>query len=148
MLREFLCVGLFAQYMRWQKIDISCSQFFQITRNKLIIKPGLSMLTVQRCEGYSWIVLPSQLLVKIFPTYLLVGKLWINTAYTHNRLLTLKKQSRHVFTKSQASFYIKFSNFSERILWRWVIRLAVAQLMAIFHWRVLGKARFGLCTIT
>lgn len=26
--------------------------------------------------------------------------------------LTLKKQSRHVFTKSQASFYIKFSNFS------------------------------------
>lgn len=143
MLREFLCVGLFAQYMRWQKIDISCSQFFQITRNKLIIKPGLSMLTVQICEGYSWIVLPSQPFQHIcwYESYELTLLILIID-------LTLKKQSRHVFTKSQASFYIKFSNFSERILWRWVIRLAVAQLMAIFHWRVLGKARFGLCTIT
>lgn len=143
MLREFLCVGLFAQYMRWQKIDISCSQFFQITRNKLIIKPGLSMLTVQICEGYSWIVLPSQPFQRIcwWESYELTLLILIID-------LTLKKQSRHVFTKSQASFYIKFSNFSERILWRWVIRLAVAQLMAIFHWRVLGKARFGLCTIT
>lgn len=148
MLREFLCVGLFAQYMRWQKIDISCSQFFQITRNKLIIKPGLSMLTVQRCEGY---IVELCCQVSVWSRSFQHICWWESYEFTLLILiidLTLKKQSRHVFTKSQASFYIKFSNFSERILWRWVIRLAVAQLMAIFHWRVLGKARFGLCTIT
>lgn len=142
MLREFRCVGLSAWYMRWQKIDISCSEFFQITRNKLIIKTGLS-------TQYRYVTAIGELcckvsfLVNTFPTNLLVGKFEL-TLLILIMNLTLKKWSRHAcFHKVTRIFLYKIFLISLReILWGWEISLAVSTTNDNFSLKGVGESTF------
>lgn len=144
MLREFRCVGLSAWYMRWQKIDISCSEFFQITRNKLIIKTGLSTLVQYRYVTAIWeLCCKVSFLVNTFPTNLLVGKFEL-TLLILIMNLTLKKWSRHAcFHKVTRIFLYKIFLISLReILWGWEISLAVSTTNDNFSLKGVGESTF------
>lgn len=144
MLWEFRCVGLSAWYMRWQKIDISCSEFFQITRNKLIIKTGLSTLVQYRyVTAIGKLCCKVSFLVNTFPTNLLVGKFEL-TLLILIMNLTLKKWSRHAcFHKVTRIFLYKIFLISLReILWGWEISLAVSTTNDNFSLKGVGESTF------
>lgn len=144
MLREFRCVGLSAWYMRWQKIDISCSEFFQITRNKLIIKKGLSTLVQYRyVTAIGELCCKVSFLVNTFSTNLLVGKFEL-TLLILIMNLTLKKWSRHAcFHKVTRIFLYKIFLISLReILRGWEIWLAVSTANDNFSLKGVGESTF------
>lgn len=145
MLREFRCVGLSAWYMRWQKIDISCSEFFQITRNKLIIKTGLSTRVQYRyVTAIGELCCKVSFLVNTFPTNLLVGKFELTLLILIMNFITLKKWSRHAcFHKVTRIFLYKIFLISLReILWGWEISLAVSTTNDNFSLKGVGESTF------
>lgn len=117
---------------------------FQITRNKLIIKKGLSTLVQYRdVTAIGELCCKVSFLVNTFPTNLLVGKFEL-TLLILIMSLNLKKWSRHAcFHKVTRIFLYKIFLISLReILRGWEIWLAVSTANDNFSLKGVGESTF------